>query len=815
MKRKIITVLLAALMLFSCVGCQEETPDNSTNNSSSSGSNIGGVITAEDYSVWSAAATEKVLASEDVSKYESISKNTIELSSAKNEYESGQVIVSAKKDLSFTVSVSDLVNTENASKVISKDNFNVYTLTYTKVARNYYGNGAPTGWYPDGMLPQENAVEYKKNVVSAGNNGGAWISFFIPEDTVSGNYQGTATVTVGNSKVEMPISLKVYDVTVPSETTMKTLFGGHGSFMSMEMDSSVEMNEKYIQFFLDHRVSMTHVMLHGTQAQSIAEDWYYWHKKGISTLGIYGDTMENVKAQILACARKSLEVGENMVEKIAYFPSDIDEPFLWQDTRGKVSGKVADWKAALDSAIAELEADPAFDTEFGAELIESMSGIAFVVTDYTTDEYGNAHRYYDIVRDENGNPWHYPDYVSICGKPDGYASAEEMAGYYNGAEMWWYNCNDPRYPYPTYQIDDSLVSQNAISWFMGEYDIVGNLYWNTTYHQESADGSATYLEDPYSNPDRGSGANGDGYLVYPGKMYGVDGPVGTIRLDAIRDGNEDYELIKILKQKYAEQGLDANNIIHLLTKSIYNYSTMIGGSSEFEAARERLLSLLELATSEAGVFISDIVENDVNGVKNYTLKAQAVAGTELYSDGEKLTAVNGVYTVTKSLVEEKNYFSLKAVHGSKTVEFDFYLGGKQELYRTPDDFAGYNISGAVENATLLNDYWMMSLEGETDGYKEIVFKHESVGKIGANTAKYIIQLYNYSFHDVSFRIYVTYSKYGKVQALTGTLKPGKNELLLDFFATANWTRNGEVQQIGISISGANTLGIGDIIVYGV
>ena len=54
-----------------------------------------------------------------------------------------------------------------------------------------------------------------------------------------------------------------------------------------------------------------------------------------------------------------------------------------------------------------------------------------------------------------------------------------------------------------------------------------------------------------------------------------------------------------------------------------------------------------------------------------------------------------------------------------------------------------------------------------------------------------------------------------MQALTGTLKPGKNELLLDFFATANWTRNGEVQQIGIAISGANTLGIGDVIVYGV
>ena len=810
MKRKIITSLLAGLMLFSCVGCQKD-PDTGANNNKP-GTN--GVITAEDCAVWSAAATEKVLASEDVSKYADIRKDTIVLSSAKNEYESGQIVVSAKKDLSFTVSVSDLVNTSNSSQVITKDNFNVYTLTYTKVARNYYGNGAPTGWYPDGMLPQENAVEYKKNVVSAGQNGGAWISFFIPEDTAAGNYVGTASITVGKDTIKMPITLKVYDVVVPSETTMKTLFGGNGYIYAMEMDSSVEMQQKYIQFFLDHRISSTHVMLHGLDGESVAEDWYYWHKKGLSTLGIYGDTMESVKSQIMACARKSLEVGENMVEKIAYFPSDIDEPFLWQDTR-KASAKVEEWGALLANIIAELEADPSFDTEFGAELIESAKGIAFVVTDYATDSYGNAHRYYDILRDQDGNPYHYPDYVSICGKPDGYASAEEMAAYYNGAEQWWYNCNDPRFPYPTYQIDDSLVSQNAISWFMGEYDIVGNLYWNTTFHMDGQSGGSTYFEDPYSNPDRGGGANGDGYLVYPGKMYGVDGPVGTIRLDAIRDGNEDYELLRVLKEKYAEKGLDAHNIIHLLTKSIYNYSTMIGDSEDFEQARERLLSLLELATSDAEVLISDIVESEVNGMKNYTLKAIVAEGTELYSDGEKLTAVNGVYTVTKGLSEDKNFFRLKAVHGAKTVEFDFYLGGKQVLYKTPNDFASYNISGVVESAALSNNYWKMSLVGERDSYKEIVFKHESVANINANTAKYIVQLYHYGFTDVSFRIYVTYEKYGKVQALTGTLKPGKNELVLDFFATANWTRNGSVKQIGISISGTNTLGIGDIIVYGV
>ncbi|MBQ9481294.1 MAG: DUF4091 domain-containing protein [Clostridia bacterium] len=803
--RKLSAFILSIALVLSFSGCGQTAPQNGGDNNSSDGS---GSISNADCEIWSVPATEKVLATVDAKEYSSLRTDKIVLSSAKNEYESGQIIVTAKDELSFTVSVSNLVHTSGA--VIANTNFEVFTLKYTKVSRNYYGNGAPTGMYPDAIIPQENAVLYKQNVVRKGENGGAWINFFIPSDAKDGNYSGTATITVGDKNLTMPIELKVYDVTVPSETTSKSLFGGNGYIYSMEMDISQEMQDKYTQYAIDHRISPTHVMT----TSDYAEEWYKWYKKGISTLGMIDGPAEYVKNQIVACARKSLEVGENMVDKLALFASSIDEPFLWQDTTGTVSGYVEKYKAMLDETVAELSVETAFQTEIGRQIVESVGKVALVVTDYASDDYGTAHRYYSILKDADGNRWYYPNYVSVCGKPDGYDSPEERAGYYNGAEQWWYTCNDPKFPYPTYHTDDTLVSANAIGWMMAEYDITGNLLWNYTFHVTGMGNDSYYMEDPYSEASRGQGANGDGYLVYPGKMYEVDGPIGTIRFDAIRDSMEDYELIKILKAKYAEHGVDASKIIRTIASSFYSGAHMTGGGAkEFESSRDVLLSVLEMAINKTGVFITDITENVVSGISEYVLTATAVSGTELYSDDVKISPQGGVYTVRKSLDKDKNYFLIKAVNGDKTVEFSMYIGGKQKLFTAPNDVVELKLGGDVTDTQRIGEYWKIVLGGASE-YKSVSIGHNSVKEINADTGKYIVDMYNYG-ETALFRIYVTYSKYGKVQVLTGTFSSGKNQLILDLFSSVNWERNGEVTEITVAVSGTTEIGIGSIVIYGV
>ena len=74
----------------------------------------------------------------------------------------------------------------------------------------------------------------------------------------------------------------------------------------------------------------------------------------------------------------------------------------------------------------------------------------------------------------------------------------------------------------------------GISWFT--YD-PWQFGWHSYIHQSSTPGESYYVRYP----------NGDGYLLYPGAPAGVEGAVTTVRLEAARDGVEDYDYLKLLK----------------------------------------------------------------------------------------------------------------------------------------------------------------------------------------------------------------------------------------------------------------------------
>lgn len=90
------------------------------------------------------------------------------------------------------------------------------------------------------------------------------------------------------------------------------------------------------------------------------------------------------------------------------------------------------------------------------------------------------------------------------------------------------------------------------SWIRYGLDIVGDLYWATTAHfdyDREVDGSYKTLYDYYELHGFPHTA-GDGYLTYPGRPYGIYGPVSTLRLEATCDGLEEYDLLYALERLY-------------------------------------------------------------------------------------------------------------------------------------------------------------------------------------------------------------------------------------------------------------------------
>jgi len=98
---------------------------------------------------------------------------------------------------------------------------------------------------------------------------------------------------------------------------------------------------------------------------------------------------------------------------------------------------------------------------------------------------------------------------------------------------------------------------------------------------------------PYEEPARNSPTwptNGEGFLLYPGVDYGIKGPVGSIRLEACRDGVEDFELITMFANTLGKD--KAMEFVNKVTTSVTEYSR---DSENFNSVRIEMGNALEAA----------------------------------------------------------------------------------------------------------------------------------------------------------------------------------------------------------------------------
>jgi len=121
-----------------------------------------------------------------------------------------------------------------------------------------------------------------------------------------------------------------------------------------------------------------------------------------------------------------------------------------------------------------------------------------------------------------------------------------------------------------------------MEWMSFTYDLQGELYFETTM--------AYYLGDPWVT-QAAFGGNGDGTLFYPGTTARIGGqteiPVEALRLKAIRDGMEDYELLNLAKT------LGLGNQAIAIARSVFPTTYQATATAELIAtARAELAGLI-------------------------------------------------------------------------------------------------------------------------------------------------------------------------------------------------------------------------------
>ena len=581
---------------------------------------------------------------------------------ARNGYECAQILIFPDQDTDYDVKISDLCSSDGTA--YASDNVTAFAEKYIYVDRNWQTNGLPTGNYPDALLPMDAAKNHGQTHICAGSNKGIWLEFFIPADQKPGIYRGTVAVEA-NGLWEYPVELEVLDLLIPAHTGVRSLFHTNVQHMSRyEKGDMTAMYEKYLQYLLQHRICQTSFMISEGSDESVAkyaEKAAQLSKQGYNTFSIpsiekeYNGYMtfsdEWLEKYLFALAQKSLECGIDLIKQVAFYDWRIDEPFGVKYKPGQEQESVERFSCCVEHVADRCSKLPEFESEFGKRIISSLRNTCHVITDY----YERQHFPNRQKLDKNGEPYQYDcEKVTLCPKFDGYDTPELAAPYGSCQERWWYGCNAPNAPYVSYHIDDAAFSPRIIGGLMARYGIVGNLYWaNNIYTEINTTGKPLFLDDPYQTAHRGFGANGDGAILYPGSIYGVDGPVGCIRLKNIREGNQDWELLNQAQQCYQASGASFWDVYDRQICYIADAAKIDSMSGDYGMIHQSLMRLSEAALSSLGLIVRCRKEDD--GVY-YTLHTRQEC--KVYVDGQAVAENDGAFCF-RHLYEAGNWFELK------------------------------------------------------------------------------------------------------------------------------------------------------------
>jgi hypothetical protein len=130
---------------------------------------------------------------------------------------------------------------------------------------------------------------------------------------------------------------------------------------------------------------------------------------------------------------------------------------------------------------------------------------------------------------------------ALCYDYAGYRQARQR-----GQEVWYYAGGCPYEPYPTHELlDVPAVEARAFFWLAWRYQYSGWLHWELNLWLNNMETDQRWPAVPW-DPARGGVRNGEVGRIYPGPDAT---PLPSVRLENMRDGIEDYDLLWLLRDR--------------------------------------------------------------------------------------------------------------------------------------------------------------------------------------------------------------------------------------------------------------------------
>jgi hypothetical protein len=437
----------------------------------------------------------------------------------------------------------------------------------------------PPADYPDPLL------ESPTLDVPAGRAQAVWVTVPVPTNAPPGTYQGTLTVTgmVGGNQVRIQreLALTVYAAVVGGSRLWVTdWFAMH--WPHMQIAPRIESDEYYA--------------LLRRYAHNLAE-----HRHNVAVISP------------LALAHYSVGSNGQLAIDFARFDRWVqvfkEEGVIGRIEGGHIGGRKGGWESEFvvtvhqvkEGKVVSSHADPAspaadaFYARFFPALMAHLQkkGWRDGYLQHLADEpiAGNidSYRAMAALARKYGpglrivEACHTKDLVGAVDVwvPQLNYLHQDFAHYQQrqraGDEVWFYTCVFPQGEYANRFIEQPLLKTRLLHWINFRYGVTGYLHWG--YNHWTQDSPFTHTTRAHGGPSYLPA--GEPWIVYPGK----DGPLDSIRFEAMRDGIADYELLCLVAERNPDA---ARRLVGQHVLDFDRYDTDIG---KFRAARRELLQL--------------------------------------------------------------------------------------------------------------------------------------------------------------------------------------------------------------------------------
>lgn len=497
MKRVISLLLVTALVFCSFVGCKSDT---------ASSADVEAVMNSEidnNLAIWTTHSLDRVRKNRQPES----SKN-IELYGAKGEYQSFQIVANSKGG---KVELTDLVFTDfkGENGVISaKDVVTVYREHYIAVNESSPQIGdkvlvEDTGMIPDALIPAVDKTTGKKlegnrfnafpHTVTAEECQPYWIDVEIPRTAQAGEYTATYALQTDKGIQKGTVKLTVWNIEIAKEASQGVHF--RTTQIKTEQRAIIAAQHRMFSPGYDAELERKLNEKYGLNLTSVS----FWSGANESTLTMKAaPKLEKVK-----------EAAANRMEGLPVYAYTADEI----SGVTKLYEPLKEWARVLHQA--------------------NVNQLVVMAPDE------------DLFDDGSGTGRSAVDIWVVL--PRQFKDCEEVIrkAQAKGDQVWSYNCLVQDEFSPKWQLDYSLAGFRIQPGFINyslKFD--GFLYWLVD--------NWNTLDDPWTcigESSLGALYNGDGNIFYPGEDVGlVDSYAPSIRAKAIRDGLQDYELLKAIEK---------------------------------------------------------------------------------------------------------------------------------------------------------------------------------------------------------------------------------------------------------------------------